>query len=151
MAALDTDAIYQALFDRLQAELAGSVKLFTRRAEHFESTLTQPALLLLASEITPDQEKGLPPRWRLGAKVVVYLKAVENQQSPETPLLSIVGQLEAALQRKATEGGVSDDDDWGTTLGGLVSSIHLSRVELEQGIDGGQGVAIVDLVMVTHT
>ena len=151
MAALDIDSIYQALFDRLQTELAGTVKLFTRRAEHFESTLTQPAMLLLASDVQPAQEKGLPPRWRLGAKVVFYLKAVETQQSPETPLLAILAQLEAALQRKSDEGGVSDGDDWGTSLGGLVSSIQLTNVDLEQGIDGGQGVAVVDLVMVTHT
>lgn len=151
MAALDLDAIYQALFDRLQTELAGSVKLFTRRAEHFESTLTQPAMLLMASDVQPAQEKGLPPRWRLGARVVFYLKAVETQQSPETPLLAIIGQLEAALQRKWDDSVLPDADDWGTTLGGLVSSVQMTNVDLEQGIDGGQGFAIVDLVMVTHT
>ena len=83
--------------------------------------------------------------------MLFYLKAVETQQSPETPLLAIIAQLEAALQRKPDEGGVADGDDWGTTLGGLVSSIALTNVDLEQGIDGGQGVAVVDLVMVTHT
>jgi hypothetical protein len=151
MAALDINAIYQALFDLLQTELAGSVKLFTRRAEHFENAASQPAMLLLASSVSPSQERGLPPRWRLTGKVIFYVRATENSQSPEAPLFDLVGQLEAALQRKWDDAGVPDQDEWGTTLGGLVSSISLTNVDLEQGVDGGQGLAIVDLIMVTHT
>lgn len=151
MAALDIDAIYQALFDRVSDSLAGTLKLATRRSEHFESSLSQPAMLMLASDVQPTQTKGLPITWRLGAKFVFYLKATDGLASPETPLLSLVAQLEAALQRQWDEAAVPDSDEWGTSLGGLVSSIQMTNVELEQGIDGGQGIAIVDVVMVTHT
>lgn len=151
MAALDIDAIYQALFDRLQTELAGDIKLFTRRAEHFESSLSQPALLLVASAVTPSQEKGLPPLWRLGAKVLVYVKQTDGAISPESALLVLLGKIEAALQRKSNEPGGPDADEWGTSLGGLVSSVSMTGVEMDTGLDSGQGALVVDLAMATHT
>jgi hypothetical protein len=151
MAALDIDAIYAALFARLQTELAGTVLMFTRRAEHWDSTLTQPALLLLATEITPDQVTGSPPIWKLGATIMVYVKATEKAPSPETVLLDLLGLIEAALQRKVSEARGRQGDEWGTNLGGLISSLHMGRAELTQGVEGGQAVLSLDLSMVAAT
>lgn len=151
MTSLDIDAIYQALFDRLSTDLAGVAKYFTRREDHFESAISQPALLVTASNIVPNREKGLPTTWRLGAKVFMYVKSVDGSASPETQLLELVGLIEASLVRSRSEPGTTDPDDYGTTLGGLVSSVSMTGVELDGGIDTGQGVAVVDLVMVAHT
>jgi hypothetical protein len=151
VAALDIDAIYAALFARLETELAGSVLMFTRRADHWDNTLTQPAMLLLATDIVPQQETGLPPVWKLGASVLIYVKAMTNDTSPETPLLRLVGELEEALQKKPGESVTVYGEDWGTNLGGLVSSIHMTKVEMTQGIEGGQAVVSVDLVMTAVT
>lgn len=146
MAVLDRDAIMAALFDRLKDSLAGSVRTFTRRLEHYHNATLQPALVLLSSRHAANTELGMPPIWRMTAEVWIYSETTDSDGSPETKLNALVGQLEAALERQPEDPRVAwGGDETGTTLGGLCSSCVVTSVELEQGAESGQAEAIITL------
>lgn len=146
MAALDRDAILQALFARLENELAGDVKTFTRRLEVYANTPRLPALLLISESHQAQTDLGMPPIWRMSAEVDIYLETLEADTSPETRLNAIVQKLEEALERDPAEARPAwGGDERGTSLGGLVSSCVVTRVDISQGTESGQGEAVVML------
>lgn len=148
MPALDRDAILAALFARLQARLAGSVKDFTRRLEHYHNTPLRPALVLTSQRHAASQEIGMPPVWRMTAEVMIYLETAEADASPETAIAALVGQVEEALQRQPDEPRTAfGGDEYGTTLGGLCSSCAVTSVELEQGADSGEAEAVISIAI----
>ena len=148
MAALDRDAILEALLARLQAELAGDVKTFTRRLETYANTELLPALVVLSPSHTAQTDLGMPPIWRMNVEVDVYLETLAADVSPETRLNAIVKKLEEALERKATEARPAfGGDERGTTLGGICSSCNVTRVEVSQGTENGQGEAVVSITI----
>ncbi len=148
MAVLDRDAILQALFDRLQDKLAGSIREFTRRLEHYHNTPLQPALVLLSTRHAASTDLGSPPWWRMTVEVWIYVETGEADASPETKLNALVGQLEAALERQVDDPRVAwGGDETGTTLGGLCTSCVITSVEVEQGSENGQAEAIVSITI----
>jgi hypothetical protein len=148
MAALDRDAILQALFDRLQAKLAGDVKTFTRRLETYHNAPLQPALVLLSERHTAATDLGAPPVWRMTAEVLIYLETIEADASPETRLNALVHLVEEALERDPAEARPAWGGDYfGTSLGGLCSSCVVTGVELGQGTEGGQAEASITIAI----
>lgn len=146
MAALDRDAVMQALFDRLQEQLAGSVRMFTRRLETYHTTPLQPALVLLSVRHSATNDLGMPPVWKMAAEVFIYLETLESDGSPETRLNALVRQLEEALERQPGEARPAwGGDEHGTSLGGLCSSCVVTGVQLDQGVEGGQGEATISI------
>lgn len=141
---LDREAVYDALFERLREKLAGEVMYFTRRLDHFENIQTQPAMLLLAGNQRAEHQFGMPPVWTLAAEIYFYVVSSKSDQTPETKLHALVGAVEAGLARDAEP----FTTEWGVRLGQLVDSIRLTTVEVEQGEDNGQAVAVVRLEMV---
>ena len=141
---IDREAIYEALFQRLQEQLAGEVKYFTRRLDHWENINSQPALLLVADNQRAEQQFGLPPIWTLAAEIYLYLVSSKSDQTPESSIHALVDKLELALQRGVEPNAL----EWGVRLAGLVDSISLTSVEVAQGEEAGQAVAVVRLEMV---
>jgi hypothetical protein len=148
MAALDRDAILQALLARLEEQLAGEVKTFTRRLETYLNTPLQPALVLLSERHTATTELGAPPVWRMTAEILLYLETIEADASPETRLNALVQRIEEALERRPDEPRATWGGDYhGTSLGGLCSSCVVTAVELAQGAEAGQGEASITIAI----
>lgn len=146
MAALDRDAILAALFARLQTSLAGDVKTFTRRLSTYHTTPLQPALVLLSDRHSAATDLGMPPIWRIAVEVLIYLETMEADDSPETRVNALVKKLEEALERQANEPRtVWGGDEQGTSLGGLCSSCVVTGVQVDQGVEGGQGEAAITI------
>jgi hypothetical protein len=145
---LDREAIFAALFARLQDKLAGPVVYFTRRFEGWATTQLQPALILESDKQIPSSSPGQPTIWTLTAKVGIYAEAMAADASPETALHALTQAVEAALLRDVSEARSIDGDDVETSLGGLVTSCQIAGVETEQGVEGGQGVVWITIRMV---
>lgn len=146
--ALDREALYTALFARLQA-LPGFVTVSRRWRPWSEvSKEEQPALFLAQGNETPTQQKGLPPAWRLDPTLYIYARNDADPEAiPGTTLNALLRTVEGALERQPVEtdpfGG---PEEWATTLGGLCSYCRISgTVETDEGLLGGQAVALVPL------
>ena len=141
---IDRDLIYQTLFERLREELAGDILYFTRRLYHWENVSSQPALLLIGDSQRAEHQFNMPPVWTLGAEVYLYLQSFRSDQTPETAVNALVDKVERALQARVE----APATEWGIKLSGLVDTIRLLGVEVAQGQEVGQAVAIIRLEMV---
>lgn len=114
--ALDREAIFAALFARLQANVPG-IALFTRSPAEFTQApdSKHPALLLLCHDEDAQRERGAPPVWTLTPSIHVYAK--RSRVAPDIQLNTIETAIEAALERQPTDANL---EKWQTTLGGLV-------------------------------
>jgi len=136
-AAIDREAIYAALFERLKKGVPG-VRFWTRREVTSDEmpTMQYPAGVLVVWDQSPEQSHDMPPKWRLTAMLGVWTVARKMNQTPDSELNDIVRQVENALVRQPME----DADSWTTTLGGLVHHAWISGpVEFYQGEASGQG------------
>jgi hypothetical protein len=150
--ALDREAIYAALFARLEA-LPGFVTV-SRRWKHWDDVdrTQQPALFLTQGNETPTQERGMPPAWRLLPTIYIYARHDADPQAiPGQTMNALIRAVEGALERQPNEvepfGG---PEEWGTTLGGLCSHCRISgTVETDEGLMGDQAVTIIPLEVLT--
>ena len=147
MAAIDREAVYVALFDRLKLKLAGDVQFFTRAHLATTECPVQPALVMVASTQSAEQDLGTPPVWTLGAEVLLYVKTA-NVASPDTLLHALVRKIEDALLYQHPE-KVGPGELRHTTLGGLCQyAVIGGDVEFEPGIATGQAVVGIPVSMV---
>src|SRR5574343_1665230 len=118
---LDREAIYSALFSRLQ-NVTGFVTV-SRLWKHWDDSLEQPALYLMHGNERPEQQRGMPPAWTLTPSVYVYVRSQEGDpsQSPSIKLNTLIKAVEEVFERTDSDtmpyGG---PEEWGNTLGGLV-------------------------------
>ena len=143
---ISRDAIYAALFARLQAKVT-LCKTFSRKwLEAMQIGVEQqPALLCLEGHETPRDDPILPPIWTLEAAVVVYART-NDTPTPGTVLSNILDQIEGALERQNTEGGMPSH--FQTTLGlqGVQRAWIAGSVDKEDGaVTGGQGWILVPI------
>jgi hypothetical protein len=147
---LDREAIYSALFARLQAKLGAACGLYSRRFLDLDQipASQQPALLLVATEQSPDYpgHGQLPAKYDLRALAILYARAQPDDPAGPEPLLhQLVAQLDAALIADPGEGPFSEV---ATTLGGLVTWARIAGpVELHPGADADQAAALVPIEM----
>jgi len=147
VAAIDREAVYVALFDRLKSALAGDVVFFTRRHLATMECQVQPALVMVASTQGAEQALGTPPVWTLGAEVLLYVQTA-NVESPDTLLHAIVRKVEDALAYQHPE-PVGPGELRSTTLGGLCQYAWINGdIEFEPGIGTGQAVVGIPVGMV---
>jgi hypothetical protein len=130
------EPIYAALF----ALLSGAADFVTasRRLRHWSDVgpAEQPALFVVQKSETAEAKAGLPPKWRALVDVYVYAHAPDETTAPATVLNPLLDAVEAAL---APSGAVQ-------TLGGLVSHVFITgKIETDEGVLGGQAVAIVPI------
>jgi hypothetical protein len=150
MAAFDREAIYAALYARLQSSLGATITTYSRQVLDLDEmpATQQPALLSLATDDDPDygQPDGLPPRWYLGALVVIYLRAQPDEAAgPETKLNGFIKAIETALLAVPGEGVPLE---YATTLGGLVEWCRISgKIERHPGVRGDQAAVLIPLQM----
>jgi hypothetical protein len=139
--AINREAIYAALYARLQAKVT-LCKTFSRKWIEPQQIGQdqQPALLCLEGKQTPNDRSPLPPIWTLEAMIVVYART-NDTATPGTILSNILDQIESALEIQPAEGAVFFRSIH-TTLGlSTVQKVWIaSEVEPEDGaMSGGQG------------
>lgn len=130
------EPIYEALF----ALLSGAADFTTssRRLRHWSDVgpAEQPALFMVQKSETAERKNGLPPKWRALVDVFVYVHAPDEATPPSTALNPLLDAIEAVLA-PGRAGAVQ-------TLGGLVEHAWIAgKIETDEGVLGGQSVAIV--------
>lgn len=152
--ALDREAIFAALFARLQT--VPGVVTFSRRLRDWNDVPPeeQPALFLTTMDETQQNEQGRPPKHLLRAKAWVYCRSSDTSVPPSTKLNQIVSAIETALERQSNEATAlfSGGLGWSTTLGGLVLHAWITGpVVTDEGTFGDQAVAVVPIEMLAVT
>ena len=146
---LDREAIYAALFTRLQ-NLTGIVTA-SRVWKHWDDVdvCEQPALYLAQGSERPIQQRGTPPQWTLTPTIYLYVRATEGDPyaAPGTKLNALIKAIEGALERKAADvAPYGGPEEWSTTLGGLCSHCKISgTIETDEGLLGNQSVAVIPI------
>lgn len=157
--ALDREAIFAALFARLQAKLGTvtvsgqTIREYTRQNKVY-TELVQPALVLRKMDETPQQEQtATPVVWQLEAQMQLFLHLSPTDANPDGTLNAWIRALEAALERDPDEDaapGAAFADPaltTSTTLGGLISGLYFGPVELYQGKEAGQSAVTLEVSM----
>ena len=137
------EQVVAALFTRL-TNLVPGLK-FTARAFKDPNELQpehQPALLLVTDSYSTATERGRPSIWKIDAAIIVYARAAEMDQSPETPLNAIVDLVEAAVERQPNEPITDMSNPTDTNLGGLCSRVSINSIDIISGELGGQAAAM---------
>jgi hypothetical protein len=130
------EPIYTALF----ALVAGAASFVTigRRLRHWSDVgaAEQPALFMTQKSENAEERQPLPVKWRASVDLYLYAQAPDELTSPATVLNPLLDAVEAAL--------APDPVGHVQTLGGLVSHCWIAgRIQTDEGVLGGQAVAIV--------
>jgi len=130
------EPIYAALF----ALAAGAASFVTvsRRLRHWSDVgaAEQPALFMIQKSENAEERRPLPVKWRASVDLYIYAKAPDDLISPATVLNPLLDAVEAAL--------APDPVSHVQSLGGLVSHCWIAgRIQTDEGVLGGQAVAIV--------
>lgn len=142
--ALDREAIYSAILDRL-AGVEGLAIPPSRRYRDPGSVAPgeMPCLFLCAGGETPEARRDVATTWLLTMTIFVYARTVEPEVPPTAVLVPLVTAVEKALEYQPGD-GVGQLGAPGT-LGGLVSRCWITDVEYVEGSDSGQGSAFIDI------
>lgn len=144
--ALDSEAIWAALFDRL-SEKCPSFKRVSRQRKAQWGVEEYPVLLVLDdnSDETPSTDADAPqPFWTLTGELGILARPVEGSTPPTVELNRLVKEVREGLERAATD-PLGTGAFYGrghvqhyTNLGGLVRSLSVTKVEKGAGELGGQ-------------
>ena len=133
---MNREPIYAALFALVQS--AASFVTVSRRLRHWSDVAAaeQPALFQIQKSETAEERRPLPVKWRLAVDLYLYAHAPDELTPPATVLNPLLDALEAAL--------APDPVSHVQTLGGLVQHCWIAgRIQTDEGVLGGQSVAIV--------
>jgi hypothetical protein len=139
---MNREAIAAALFAKLQG-----VTTFATASRRLKSwadvaAADQPALFLNLRTYLYTQRPGLGPVWEFNFDAYVYVKTDDNGDvAPSTVMNPILDAIDAVLQ---PDNAITNKQ----TLGGLVQHCWIEgRVDTDEGVLGGQGVAIIPIVV----
>jgi hypothetical protein len=130
------EPIYAALFTLVAG--AASFVTISRRLRHWSDigAAEQPALFMIQKSENAEERRPLPVKWRASVDLYLYVQAPDELTSPATVLNPLLDAVEAAL--------APDPVGHVQTLGGLVSHCWIAgRIQTDEGVLGGQAVAIV--------
>jgi len=137
------EQVVAALFTRLKALVPG-INFYARAFKDPNELQPeyQPALLLVTDSYSSITERGRPDVWKIDAAIIIYARALELDQSPETPLNAIVDLVESALGRQPNEPITDMTNPTDTNLGGLCSRVSINSIDIISGELGGQAAAM---------
>ena len=146
---MNSEAIYQALFERLQ-NIEGVVTA-SRRLRHFNHVQPEerPALFITQGNQLETPVKGLDAKIELEAAVYVYVFEADQALAPSTQLNQYIDKVREAIQPDYPE--ICEYQ----TLGGLVEHCWVDgTVEVYEAVENmidGQGIAIIPIrILVTR-
>lgn len=149
--AIDREAIHAALFARLSGIAALTASSFkARRYVSWDQIpkVNQPAMLVCAHTGTASRQSARPTIWTMLAELIFYVADPNDKTlTVETSIHTILTQVEAALQRQAGE-FQPDDDDPGTSLGGLVWRCFIRDYAIHHAPEGEQSALSMFIEMV---
>lgn len=106
----------------------------------------QPALVLLADDLVPLQERGRPTKWLIHAWIILYVRGLEADDSPDTQLLTIIDAVETSLARQPQEAITDPTNPYHTNLGGACSRCWISgAIKVFRGDVSTQAAAVFPL------
>lgn len=137
------ETYYTALFALLQgAQTAGAVNVCDRRVRFLEEmgAADLPALFMAVDHQQTAQQRGLPPRHTLGAKIYLYAANPDRHTAAGIALNGLIDTVEALIAPPAGSGV--------QTLGGLVSHAWLEGpIEVFEAPLGERAAAILTVQM----
>lgn len=150
--ALNREAIFVALFTRLQAATTGTIRYWTRRLEGWDTVAPpeEPALCLIKAGERPDYPShGTGAIWLLSANILVYVRDDGSNEGQIDPRFNaIMTAIETALEMQPGEVSAIGRPAFPpmagapapTTLGGLCAYCRISGdVEVYQGVISNSG------------
>ncbi len=138
------EQVLAALAARLQTKVPSLKVLRAYRDPNSLGPEEQPAAFVLADTFTPQESRGRPPVWVLRVDIVLYARAQEASETPETQINALIDAVEVALQRSDVESITDMTSPYTTNLGGLCSRCWISgSVDLIPGEPGGQAAALI--------
>ena len=151
--AIDHEAPYAALADRVQVYCRDSLATPVRRRLISWDQIgqaEQAAICVVADTQSPRVDGPASAIWTLNALVVIMARADADPSSSAEPILNkLIGVVESALERQTDETAIGPGQQmqrW-TTLGGAVVQAWPVGVEIDDGSQGGEGIAIVHVSM----
>ena len=140
---MSRDAFYVALFSLLQGlKTAGNVKTCDRRVRFLEEMAASelPALFMAVDHQQTVQQKGLPPKRTLAAKVFLYAANPDRHTAAGIALNGLIDAVEAALAPAPPADA--------QTLGGLASHAWIDGpIQVFEGPMGERAAAILTIHM----
>lgn len=153
---IDHDAPYAALADRLQTYCRDYLQRpVSRKLISWDQLgqAEQAAICVVGSRHIPKLDGPVPVAWTIEALVVIYARADADPGSSAAFLLNkLIGRVEAALQRQPDETAISPGQQlqaW-TTLGGTVLRAHPGPVEIDEGNQTNEGIAVMTVEMLPY-
>ena len=135
---MNREAIYSALFAKMSA--AAGFATASRRLRHWSDVgaVEQPALFQVQRSETARRDAGLPSKWTLAVDLFLYAHAADDATAAATVMNPLLDAIEAALAPDPVTNVQS--------LGGLAAHCWIAgKVETDEGVLGGQAVAIVPI------
>ena len=133
---MNREPIYAALFALVQS--AASFVTVSRRLRHWSDVAAaeQPALFQIQKSEAAEERRPLPAKWRASVDLYLYAHAPDELTPSATVINPLLDAVEAAL--------APDPVSHVQTLGGLVQHCWIAgRIQTDEGVLGGQSVAIV--------
>jgi hypothetical protein len=151
--ALDSNAIWAALKDRLELYTAGFTRISRRRRDW--SIEEHPVLMVLddsgeESLLTDIDDPA--PMWRLTGELIILIRNNDLENPGDAFPASVDAMKQSvmeALERKTTDPVGSGWSHY-TDLGGLVRVLSVPKVDKGIGDRTGQAVVKISLVMETN-
>ncbi len=144
---MDSESIYQALFNRLSG-IDGFVTT-SRRLRHFNNVQTEerPALFVTQGNQTEVPVKGLDAKVELEAEVYIYIHETDKAIPPSVQLNQMIDKVRNAIAPDFPEMCEYQ------TLGGLVEHCWIEgTIEVFEAVENmldDQGIAIVPIRILT--
>jgi len=144
---MDSESIYQALFNRL-SNVQGMVSV-SRRLKHFNHVNNdqRPALFVTQGNQAENPVKGLNAKIILSADLYLYVFEVDPDKAISTQINNYVDLIRNAIKPEFPE--ICEYQ----TLNGLVEHCWIDgTIEVYEGVDGmldGQGIAIIPIQILT--
>lgn len=147
--ALDVEAIWTALTERLRERVAG-IKDFARRPRHQYTTQELPVVIVRDDEgqeelISDEDDPG--PVWRLTGEIQIHARTGDLDASPTTQLNDLIKATRTALEFDPSLDPYQGRISHYTTLGGRVRVLAVQKVEKGMGALTGQPMAVITLTM----
>lgn len=144
---MDSEIIYQALFDRL-SDIQGVVSV-SRRLKHFNIVHNdqRPALFVTQGNQAENPVKGLNAKIILSADLYLYVYEADPVKAISTQINTFVDAIREAIKPDFPE--ICEYQ----TLNGLAEHCWIDgTIEVYEGVDGmldGQGIAIIPVQILT--
>jgi len=145
---VDSEAIYQALFDRLSTKVEGLITV-SRRLRHFNHVLPveRPAMFITQGNQQEGPVKGLNAKIELAAEVYLYIHEADKDKPPSAQLNIFVDRIRAAIKPAFPEMCEYQ------TLGGTVEHCWIDgTIEVYEAVENmldDQAIAIVPIRILT--